>query len=107
MKLHLEVLRLAPCRLRCHTVRHIHVHSFRTAGDQLVIKPGESEIRALTTISRSPRLGHYTTLRWEPLPHILLLLGQAIDQRRIRKGFGLESDLCKECGRELNVPGVK
>ena len=109
MKLHLEVLRLVPCRLRCHTVCHIHVHSFRATGDQLVVKPEESEIRALTTISRSLRLGHHTTLRWGPLPHMVLPLGQANDQRRIRKGSGLEGDLCKECqrGRELNVPGVK
>ena len=49
MKLHLEVLRLAPGQLRCRVVRHIRLHSFCPAGDQRVIKPEESEIWALTT----------------------------------------------------------
>ena len=49
MKLHLEVLRLAPGWLRCHMVRHIRLHSFWPTGDQRVIKPEESEIWALTT----------------------------------------------------------
>jgi len=49
MKLHLEVLRLAPGWLRCHMVRHIRLHSICPAGNQRVIKPEESEIRALMT----------------------------------------------------------
>ena len=49
MKLHLEVLRLAPGQLRCHMVRHICLHSFWPTGNQRVIKPEESEIWALTT----------------------------------------------------------